>query len=89
MWAADTGVGKGDVIDTYISPLIYRIQVFDNGFIDEAKRLETEEADLRKELEELAMYLSDGQDVTICLDIAPEDADDIFQNRGSLCSYTS
>ena len=75
-------------VDGYIDPLVEKMMDFGDNLVVESKLLETEESDLRRELQELAIYLSDGQDVTICLDIALEDSDDIFQNRGLLFSYT-
>ena len=54
---------------------------FDNTFVEETQTLEEEEADLRRKLQELAVQISNGNDVTICLDIALDDVERIFKNR--------
>ena len=68
-------------MDGYVNPLLARITTFSEKFVEEENTLETEQADLRTELQELAIRLSDGKDVTICLQIALEDDERIYQNR--------
>jgi hypothetical protein len=65
----------------YINPLVDRMIAFGNSFAEEDSLLQTGADDLRRELQELAMQLSNGQDVTICSDIALEDAERIFTDR--------
>ena len=69
-------------MDEYMYPLVARSVAFSNSLVDESKLLQEEEDDLRRELEELAVQNSNGQDVTICLQIALEDADRISRDRG-------
>jgi hypothetical protein len=58
------------------------MEAFVNTYAEETRTLEEEEADLRRKLQELAVQISNGNDVTICLDIALEDDERIFKNRG-------
>jgi hypothetical protein len=65
-----------------VSPVRWRAERFSEEISFEYSRLQSEEILLRKELQYLAVDLSTGNtDVSICLDIALEDADKIFTNR--------
>ena len=69
-------------MNQYTNPLVARMVAFGNSFGEEDQLLQTEANDLRRELEELAVQNSNGKDVTICLQIALEDAERIFADRG-------
>ena len=69
-------------LDQYIYPLSARISAFDKTFSEETQTLQAEQADLRRKLQELAVQISNGNDATICLDIALDDVERIFKNRG-------
>ena len=70
-------------VDIYLTPLTGRVSSFNVEVGNEYQRLETEKSDLREQLQLLAIELKpEDADVSICLDIALEDVDGIFTNRG-------
>ena len=78
------------VINLEVSPLRWRVQGFSDEIDSEYSRLDSEEALLRRALQYLAVDISgNAADVSICLDIALEDADRIFANRSKYNSYYS
>ena len=70
-------------IEQYILPLTTRMQAFGSEIGNEARRLATERDDLRQELRLLAVDLNTNNlDVSVCLDIALDDVDKAFGQRG-------
>ena len=69
---------------TYIVPLAERVGAYDNMIAYEDGRLNAEWEALRLDLQNLALELNkNGSDVSICLDIALEDLERIFTDRGN------
>ena len=66
----------------YTTPLGCRMASFSRSLSSEASHLQYEELELKRRLRELALQISNGQDVSLCLEIALEDADRIFDDRG-------
>ena len=69
-------------LDLNVVPLELRMQGFSRTFGNEVRQLQVETIELRRQLQELAVQNSDGQDVSLCLEIAVEDADHIITERG-------
>ena len=71
-------------MNDYINPLVERYTDIGNSFGDEDRQLQEEYTTLREELENMTLQLSDGKlNVSLCLNIALEDAYRIYQDRGT------
>ena len=67
----------------YFSTVQYRHEEFRLLVTGEINRVDALKTNLRREVEELALELSqDGTDVTICLEIALESVTNLIEERG-------
>ena len=76
-------------VDQNIVPLELRMNDFSRSFSNEAHQLQVELLELRRQLQELAVQNSDGQDVSLCLEIAVEDTDEIIAERSEYIFATT
>ena len=76
-------------LDLNVIPLECRMQGFSGIFNNEVHQMQAERLDLRRQLEELAVENSNGQDISICLEIAVQDSDGIIAERGEYIFATT